>query len=119
MRQRCKNPRNHKYNLYGARGITVCNEWDVFANFSRDVGPRPSPFHSLDRKDNNGNYEPGNTRWATQIEQQNNRRDNLLLTANGTTKTCAQWARELNLKPKVLRQRIVRDGWEHSAALGL
>lgn len=117
MRQRCLNQRDRKYPYYGGRGITVCASWKRFNAFLSDMGPRPSPAHTLDRKDNNGNYEPGNCRWATQIEQQNNRRDNFMITVNGETKTCARWAREVNIKPTLVRQRIVRDGLDPANAL--
>lgn len=75
MRHRCGNPRHPNYKHYGGRGIVVCAEWELsFAAFIRDVGLRPSPQHSIDRIDNNGNYEPGNVRWATATEQIRNSR---------------------------------------------
>ncbi|MET8113722.1 hypothetical protein [Streptomyces prasinus] len=75
MIKRCENPNNHAYARYGGRGISVHPEWRAnFGAFLRDVGRRPSPDLSLDRIDNDGNYEPGNVRWATAKQQANNRR---------------------------------------------
>lgn len=78
MKQRCLNPNNPDFTYYGGRGITVCDRWKhSFEHFLSDVGGRPSPLHSIDRVDNNGNYEPGNCRWATHTQQMNNTRRNL------------------------------------------
>lgn len=78
IRNRCYNKRGPNYRLWGGRGITMAPEWADFASFiayiNKYLGPRPSPKHSLDRKDNDGNYEPGNLRWATQAEQNANSR---------------------------------------------
>jgi|GEM_PF-1342758 len=73
MWQRCSNPNNLRYNRYGERGIGICERWEKFENFLADMGPRPSKGHSIDRKDNEGNYEPSNCRWATRSEQQKNK----------------------------------------------
>jgi hypothetical protein len=75
MKNRCLNPRNYAWKWYGARGISVCDRWCAsFLDFIEDVGERPSPKHSIDRINNNGNYEPSNVRWATPAEQIQNRR---------------------------------------------
>lgn len=73
MWTRCTNPRYPRFDRYGGRGITICDRWRSFELFAQDMGPRPSPRHSLDRIDNDGNYEPGNCRWATSTEQMRNR----------------------------------------------
>ena len=75
MRERCADPRHSEYHLYGGRGIKVCDRWrNSYEIFAADMGPRPSPTHSIDRIDVNGNYEPGNCRWATPKEQRHNQR---------------------------------------------
>ena len=75
MKQRCLDPDSKDFYLYGARGVSVCDRWKIsFADFLSDVGPKPSRRHSIDRIDNNGNYEPRNVRWATPIEQRRNQR---------------------------------------------
>lgn len=100
LKTRCLNPKSAVYRYYGARGVTIAPEWiDDFAAFLAHVGQRPTPGHSLDRWPNKtGGYEPGNVRWATQEEQQNNRRDSLRIRLGGTANlTIKQIATALGL----------------------
>lgn len=115
MKQRCNNPKNKQWDDYGGRGITVCKSWKWFGNFYRDMG-MPPPDTSLDRIDNDGNYEPGNCRWATKEEQDNNRRSNRNLTWKGRTQTVSQWARELGMNKRTLLNRL-NTGWLVDQAL--
>lgn len=116
MRQRCMVPTNKDYAQYGGRGITVCDRWSSFVNFLADMGKRPTPEHSIDRKDNNGPYSPDNCRWATRKEQQRNRRCNRLLTLKGRTASIAAWAEELQI-PWVRLYSQVSRGWDEAKIL--
>lgn len=110
MIQRCFNEKNDAYHRYGGRGIMVCERWRDFANFLADMGERPSRM-TIERNDNNGNYEPGNCRWATKLEQANNTSWNRLITYQGRTQTLQQWSRETGISNILLRYRIVAAGW--------
>ncbi len=111
MHQRCENERCRSYPDYGGRGIRICERWSIFENFLADIGPRPSSRHSLDRfPDNDGNYEPGNCRWATTKQQSRNKRVSRLLTHNGQTKCLADWADALGFTQSLLAARF-RYGW--------
>lgn len=108
-KDRCFNPNGIHYALYGGRGITMCAEWARdFPAFLEHVGPRPAKGYSLDRIDMNGDYTPGNVRWATQKEQCNNKRNNVLLTHNGKTQNVTQWAEELGIPVCNILTRIAR-----------
>ena len=108
MKRRCNNTADQYFVSYGHRGISVCERWQRFEHFYADMGPRPSSKHTLDRIDSDGNYEPKNCRWALQVEQQNNRRNNLWFEHDGRRQTMAQWARELNMDQRLLRYHLVK-----------
>lgn len=108
MRRRCYDPKNGSYKRYGGRGITICERWlDSFIAFRDDMGPKPSPAHSIDRIDNDGNYEPGNCRWATNKEQARNRRSSRIVEHDGQRKTIAEWAEIYGLKQHFLWWQLV------------
>ena len=116
MRSRCYRKSCHAYHNYGGRGIFVCDRWDRFENFYSDMGPRPSPNHSIERIDNNGIYSPQNCRWATRKEQQNNMRVNNTITHNGITLNVTEWAEKLNINRATLFTRL-RHGWSAEKVL--
>jgi hypothetical protein len=117
--KRCKNSNDVRFPLYGGRGIKICDRWlgdSGFQNFLADMGRKPSRSHSIDRIDVNGDYCYGNCRWATQKEQNNNKRNNLVLTAFGRSQTMSQWADELGIPYNALEHRIARK-WSIEKAL--
>lgn len=118
MKQRCLNPRRRDFGYYGGRGITICNRWlDDFPTFLADMGPRPSPKHSLDRfPDQDGPYNPENCRWATAREQGRNMRSNRLMTLDGSTACVTEWAHRKGLLPSTVLGRL-RRGWSDEKAL--
>lgn len=119
MLNRCYNPNTREYPNYGGRDIRVCERWlEDFTNFLADMGPRPSPKHSIDRIDVNGNYEPTNCRWADQYQQQNNRRDNRLISHEGKVYTLSQLARMAVVDRPTLAKRLDR-GWTVQAAISM
>ena len=117
MCQRCHNPNNQKYKDYGARGIEVCEEWlESFEVFYRDMGPRPSEDHSIDRRDNDKGYCKENCRWATKEEQTNNTRTNINIAYQGKTQTLMQWSQELGFDYHNVKYRI-RNGMLFEVAI--
>lgn len=114
IKQRCLNPNSDAYKHYGGRGITVCDRWlgkDGLENFISDMGPRPSPEHTIDREDNSMGYSPDNCRWATAKEQANNTRRNTFIEFDGQTKTLIEWATIYGIKSSTLCQRLYRSKW--------
>lgn len=115
--QRCYNEKCPSHVNYGSRGISVCDRWrESFTNFLADVGIRPSPKHSLDRRDNEGNYEPNNCRWVTSTEQNLNHRGNHRLEHKGERLTITEWAQRTGISRDRIFWRI-RKGWSAERAL--
>jgi hypothetical protein len=104
--QRCHNPNSRFFAYYGGRGITVSDDWRRFENFLVDMGRRPTPLHTLDRIDPNGNYCWENCRWATRREQQRNTRHNRLITFNGVTMLACDWDKAAGRKQGTITSRI-------------
>ena len=117
MRRRCSNPKDKRYEHYGGRGIKVCDRWQSFEAFIEDMGPKPSPKHSLDRIDNEGDYTPENCRWATHTEQMNNQRRTIMVTIGSRTQSLRNWCRELDIVSiRTARGRVER-GWPADQAV--
>lgn len=109
MIQRCHNPNNEKFPDYGGRGIVVCEQWrNSFEQFLKDMGYKPNPKLTIDRRDNNKGYEPGNCYWATRAEQQKNRRNARLITLNGRTETAHMWSKILGIPSRTIHNRLTR-----------
>lgn len=119
MIQRCKNPDNDAFKSYGGRGILVCEGWMQFEQFLADMGEAPSGL-SIDRKNNDGDYEVDNCRWATDIEQARNTRANRNFTVSGKSQSLAAWCEESGQKYWTVHKRL-RMGWtiEHALQLPL
>ena len=120
MIRRCIDPRYKNFASYGGRGINVCEAWrHDFVGFYEHVGPRPTPKHSLDRIDVDKGYEPGNVRWATRIEQENNKRDTRIVFYNGEEMPFQLFMRKINcgLNQQTVWNRIARNGWSVERAI--
>lgn len=122
IKQRCYNEKHHKYKAYGSRGIAMCEEWLCdFEAFYRDMGPRPSPEHSIERKDNNKGYSKENCEWATRLVQANNTRRNVFYLYNGKCRTVANWHRELDLDKLGISVHLIhgrlKSGWSFEKAI--
>lgn len=115
MHDRCKNPKNKDWLLYGGKGI--CIEFKTFSEFFSEIGIKPSPRHSVDRISSEGNYAPGNVRWATPKEQANNLRTNRLITALGKTLTLSQWADLTGISRQTIEKRLDVLGWSSDESM--
>lgn len=109
---RCENKNYPYYKYYGARGITICKEWrDDFRIFLKDMGEKPTPKHSIDRIDVNGNYEPSNCRWATSHEQMTNTTRAILIDINGQSKSAYEWQDISGIPSRIILVRYKKFGW--------
>jgi hypothetical protein len=106
MRKRCRNQSHRSFKYYGGKGIKVCERWQTYENFLADMGRRPSPKHSIERRDSNGDYEPNNCRWATKSEQMRNTSYNRMLTLDGVTLCVVEWAERLGISVNTIRKRV-------------
>lgn len=116
IKQRCQNPNAVGYEIYGGRGIKLCERWQSFSAFLADMGERP-PGSTIDRIDVEGDYSPGNCRWASKREQANNRRNARRITFEGQTHSVTEWARRHGMSRGVLFHRIFSSGWTMKRAL--
>ena len=119
MKQRCLNPNHKSYHNYGGRGIIVCDEWknnyQAFYEWSMNNGYKEGL--SIDRINNDGNYEPSNCRWADRITQCNNTRQNKPIEINGVSKTITQWSKDYNISANLVRSRYYTQKWDIIKAL--
>jgi hypothetical protein len=119
MVQRTTNPKNPKFPRYGGRGITMCVEWrGDFARFYADMGPRPSPKHSIERQNNDGDYTPENCCWATAAEQSRNTRLTRFITVNEQTRCISEWAEVSGLSKTAIHSRL-HASWPEDLAVTL
>jgi hypothetical protein len=116
MRRRCDNPKVDRYAQYGGRGIKVCDRWHKFENFIADMGKRPSPKHSIERRNNDGDYEPSNCYWATVEEQVYNKQNTLFLEYGGLKLTVPQAAKLAGIERGTLMGRL-QNGWSVAKAI--
>jgi hypothetical protein len=115
MKSRCDHASCPRYADYGGRGIAYCERWRLFQNFLEDMGERPNGT-TLDRIDVDGNYEPGNCRWASEQQQKRNTRRNVILEFGGRSMCVADWALEIGIRRQSLEKRL-KNGWSVERAL--
>ena len=119
MISRCTNQNDRSYPDYGGRGIKVCDQWLAFSTFLNDMGDRPTDKHTIERCNNNGNYEPSNCRWAVRAEQNRNKRDTVFFTHEGETLCMSDWARRLGVPIARMRTRYCTNKWTIRQSLGI
>ena len=117
MKGRCYNENDPKYQSYGGRGIRICDEWkNDFVKFYENIGIKPGKEYSIDRVNNDGNYEPGNCRWATPKEQARNRRSSVYFEYNDNKMLLIDISKAVGIKYDVLYQRIFKYNWSPNRA---
>jgi len=116
---RCTNKNNKGYHRYGGRGVIIDTSWRKFENFIADMGPRPSDKHSIERKNNDGNYEKDNCKWGTRGEQMSNTSRNVFVVHAGEIFHVSEWARRKDINPGTLHSRLKTLGWSVQEALNL
>lgn len=117
IKKRCTNPNSPKFSRYGGRGIAVCERWlSSFESFLEDMGKRPTPSHSVDRRNNNLGYSPENCHWATKTEQANNTRTNRIVEVYGKRRTASEWSRISLVSAGLITLRL-RKGWPVKVAV--
>jgi hypothetical protein len=117
MKARCTNSNNDQWEDYGGRGITYCQRWRSFENFLEDMGEKPRPEYTLERKNVDGNYTPQNCIWATRLVQNNNKRTNRKIAYDGRKLTAAAWSRETGIPKGAIFKRFFLLGWAAEKAL--
>ena len=118
MKNRTTNPHFKQFKDYGGRGIAVCPEWHKdFPQFLKDMGPRPTPKHTIERRDNDGPYCAWNCYWATRYEQMSNTRHTRWITYKGRTQTLTAWSKEMGIADATLSRRLYKDCWPVALAL--
>ena len=117
MKTRCLNPRCDSYQHYGARGIRFCEEWSKFENFFRDMGKKPSPEYTLDRKDVNKDYCAENCKWSSPIEQERNKRCTRFFELDGVRLSLGEWAERTGINYQTLYSRVTTKKWSFEKAI--
>jgi len=120
LRSRCNDKGYRYYHRYGGRGISICKDWtgrDGFKNFLREMGKKPTTAHSIDRIDNDGNYEPSNCKWATQKEQANNSTNIVMVDIGNGRQKLRDALEEYGVEPRTYYNRVHSQGWEIKRAI--
>lgn len=118
MRRRCNNEKHKRFENYGGRGIKVCKRWDKFENFLHDMGRKPRPDMTIERLDNNGDYEPQNCVWETRALQNRNKRNTIVVTYKGRKWLFTDLIKELGVSRMLVYGRL-KNGWPLEAALAI